>query len=807
MGRLSGLVRAVFRTERRQGVVFTLILLPVGWQLAAAYFQAGFPIDEPVFFNFTALVVGMLWMERLFTPPRDAAANAFTGLALTLCLLRDPVYIRSLLIGLAVYYGVVLVSALFASWRQGGEAPGPIGWAYGLSYAFAVSWGKASVVYSLAFLATLTPLAKAGNEYALARFLLLWVGTVSLPHFIQQLRRLFGEEAKQPIGLVTSATSPMNVEALIPKGEVVSVGDVVGIKDTCRLCNESHPVTCYGRVINVYSDRQTPQGARKAQMQIYGAYHTQEGCVRKKNPFGLYEVVDVLGVGQQIERFSDLGGVPDEVRELPVFARHGAAVGYVLDHSSVEKLRFAVYPHKVVRRGDVVVVALPGADLTSQLVYYQVLDVTTSDEEPTRPPFAMQYASAAQVGAIEDGGRFRTCDLTPYVRTPVWLGSETPRDGQAGAFRTIGVLPRTSIPVNVDLNALVVYHTAILGTTGSGKTTLLRELASMIASRGIKVLVVDSHNEFSLNEGAHTTCVLTICSPDVRQAFDSFLKSDEFETLIEKMGAEQTPVKDARKEAQTYAAEQLFADIGDVRIRRGSLGRTAKDQTVKKILDQFMQQWYPRRYLMRTSVQSTDADCLSVLDRWYAENEAGKNRVLIVKLHNLSIDERRWGVGLIAERLLTLASDQGLTLFLQDTGDPRARVSIVLEEAHTFAPETGFSIGEDENARRYCARQLRNLMLHARKYGLGVIVASQRSAFIDKGVLSQCNTLFAMKTVSVNDKRVFEDFMDSDWVRLVTYLGTPPESPQAILVGKAAASSIPLIIEYEATFPSQTADK
>lgn len=60
-----------------------------------------------------------------------------------------------------------------------------------------------------------------------------------------------------------------------------------------------------------------------------------------------------------------------------------------------------------------------------------------------------------------------------------------------------------------------------------------------------------------------------------------------------------------------------------------------------------------------------------------------------------------------------------------------------------------------------------------------------------------------MKTVSVNDKRVFEDFMDSDRVRLVTYLGTPPESPQAILVGKAAASSIPLIIEYELSFPGE----
>jgi DNA helicase HerA-like ATPase len=167
-----------------------------------------------------------------------------------------------------------------------------------------------------------------------------------------------------------------------------------------------------------------------------------------------------------------------------------------------------------------------------------------------------------------------------------------------------------------------------------------------------------------------------------------------------------------------------------------------------------------------------------------------------VKIHNLSIDERQWVVGSVAEWLFNRARNEGLSQFIPETGDPQARVCLVVEEAHIFAPEKGLSTGIDDNARRFSEGELRNLMLHARKYGVGTIVASQRSAFLDKGVLSQCNTLFAMKTVSVNDKRVFEDFMDSDWVKLVTHLGTPPESPQAILVGKAAASSIPLIIEY-----------
>ena len=73
----------------------------------------------------------------------------------------------------------------------------------------------------------------------------------------------------------------MNVEALIPKAETLSV-DLVGIEETCRLCAHSHPLTCYGRVINVLSDSQITQGAQRAQIQIYGAWHTHEDCVRKK---------------------------------------------------------------------------------------------------------------------------------------------------------------------------------------------------------------------------------------------------------------------------------------------------------------------------------------------------------------------------------------------------------------------------------------------------------------------------------------------------------------------------------------------
>ena len=70
---------------------------------------------------------------------------------------------------------------------------------------------------------------------------------------------------------------------------------------------------------------------------------------------------------------------------------------------------------------------------------------------------------------------------------------------------------------------------------------------------------------------------------------------------------------------------------------------------------------------------------------------------------------------------------------------------------------------------------------------------SQRSAFVKKGILSQCNTIFALKTINDNDKKVFYDFMNKDYVELLSGL----EVPEAILVGKASSSSKPILIEVD----------
>jgi DNA helicase HerA-like ATPase len=71
---------------------------------------------------------------------------------------------------------------------------------------------------------------------------------------------------------------------------------------------------------------------------------------------------------------------------------------------------------------------------------------------------------------------------------------------------------------------------------------------------------------------------------------------------------------------------------------------------------------------------------------------------------------------------------------------------VVVEEAHNFCPEKGFMKTTSSDV-------LRAIASEGRKFGLGLMIISQRPAKVDKNVLSQCNTQIIMRVTNPNDIR------------------------------------------------------
>jgi len=67
---------------------------------------------------------------------------------------------------------------------------------------------------------------------------------------------------------------------------------------------------------------------------------------------------------------------------------------------------------------------------------------------------------------------------------------------------------------------------------------------------------------------------------------------------------------------------------------------------------------------------------------------------------------------------------------------------IVTEEAHNYCPQQGSTAA---------SKIMRTIASEGRKFGLGLVIITQRAAKVDKNVLSQCNTQVILKITNPND--------------------------------------------------------
>lgn len=93
----------------------------------------------------------------------------------------------------------------------------------------------------------------------------------------------------------------------------------------------------------------------------------------------------------------------------------------------------------------------------------------------------------------------------------------------------------------------------------------------------------------------------------------------------------------------------------------------------------------------------------------------------------------------------------------------RRPYEIVLEEAHEFVPQT---------VRTPLKEMLTRIALRGRKRGLGIISVSQRSAKVEKDVLTQASILFLHRVVHPIDIKIYQDILPLPTKEVETVVGS-----------------------------------
>jgi len=116
---------------------------------------------------------------------------------------------------------------------------------------------------------------------------------------------------------------------------------------------------------------------------------------------------------------------------------------------------------------------------------------------------------------------------------------------------------------------------------------------------------------------------------------------------------------------------------------------------------------------------------------------------------------------------------------------------LVLEEAHTFVHRDLSGEGGTP-ASRACSRVFERIAREGRKFGLGLVLASQRPSEISPTILSQCNTFLLHRIVNDRDQDLVKRLVPDGLGPLLRELPSLP-TRRAILLGWAAPA--PTLVE------------
>jgi hypothetical protein len=181
-----------------------------------------------------------------------------------------------------------------------------------------------------------------------------------------------------------------------------------------------------------------------------------------------------------------------------------------------------------------------------------------------------------------------------------------------------------------------------------------------------------------------------------------------------------------------------------------------------------------------------DSDGADSLEAWINEvlgpSEANPENLAIIDLSLVPSDVVHIAVAVIS-RLIFEALQRHIKA--NETALPTV---LVLEEAHTFVRKDA-DHGASEAAADVCRQVFERIAREGRKFGLGLVLASQRPSELSPTVLAQCNSFLLHRIVNDVDQNLVRRLVPDALGGLLDELPTLP-SQQAILLGWAVPTPV-----------------
>lgn len=168
-----------------------------------------------------------------------------------------------------------------------------------------------------------------------------------------------------------------------------------------------------------------------------------------------------------------------------------------------------------------------------------------------------------------------------------------------------------------------------------------------------------------------------------------------------------------------------------------------------------------------------------------------RSNVTIIDLSGIPFEVLSITISLVARLLFDFAFHYSKLMHDHDQMN-NVPFLIVCEEAHNYIPQQG---GATYKASK---KSIERIAKEGRKYGLSLMVVSQRPSEVSDTIFAQCNNFVALKLTNTNDQSYIKNLLPNNTNSIADIL--PTLSPgRALLVGEAVP--IPALIKMEKPNP------
>ncbi|WBU31866.1 DUF87 domain-containing protein [Rhodopseudomonas palustris] len=340
-----------------------------------------------------------------------------------------------------------------------------------------------------------------------------------------------------------------------------------------------------------------------------------------------------------------------------------------------------------------------------------------------------------------------------------------------------------SVVAYVDIEEMLSKHFAVLGSTGVGKSTgvslLLNEI---LKSRpALRIFLLDVHNEYGRSFGDRALVlnprnlklpfwlfnfeeivdVLFAGRPGVAEELDILAEVIPIAkglyvqyTNTDRLGLKRVDPKTIGYTADTPVPYRLVDLISLIDERMGKLENRSSRIIYHKLISRIEAVRNDPRYAFMFDNANVGGDTMAEVISHLFRLPANGKPMTIMQLAGFPAEV----VDSVVSVLCRMAFDFGLW------SDGVSPLLFVCEEAHRYAAaDRNIGFGPTRKAVARIAKE-------GRKYGVYLGLVTQRPAELDATILSQCNTLFAMRLANDRDQSLLRSAVSDAAANLLSFV-------------------------------------